>query len=67
MKEDEQPRRRVRPPKIKVTPHETDKKLENCTRNVPQLMMRGEHVALINIVNEEDDSSTKPRSETQRM
>ncbi|XP_018579212.1 U7 snRNA-associated Sm-like protein LSm11 [Anoplophora glabripennis] len=52
----EEPRKRVRPPRIKITPHETDKKLENCTRNVGQFLMKGEHVALISVVR---DSSNK--------
>ncbi|XP_057665701.1 U7 snRNA-associated Sm-like protein LSm11 [Diorhabda carinulata] len=47
--------RQFRPPEIKVTPHETDKKLENCSRYVSQLMMRGEHVVLINIIDDRND------------
>lgn len=59
VEEGDGPRRRVRPPKIKVTPHERDKRLENCSRTVPQFLMRGEHIVFINVVNEEGASSTK--------
>lgn len=43
---------RVRPPKVIVTPHETNKKLENCSRHVPQLMMRGEHIVSVVIIDQ---------------
>nr|CAI5822835.1 unnamed protein product [Callosobruchus analis] len=38
-----------RPPPIKITEHEADKTLENCSREVFQLMMRGEHVVLVTV------------------
>ncbi|CAH1982719.1 unnamed protein product [Acanthoscelides obtectus] len=43
------PKTKIRPPDIRVAQHETDKKLENCSREVCQLMMRGEHVVFITI------------------
>nr|CAH7728038.1 unnamed protein product [Callosobruchus chinensis] len=42
-------RSKIRPPPITLTEHETDKTLENCSREVFQLMMRGEHVVLITV------------------
>lgn len=45
--------RQVKPPKINVTSHETNRKMENCTRQIPQLIMRGEHVVSV-IINVEE-------------
>ncbi|KAG5895318.1 hypothetical protein JTB14_000590 [Gonioctena quinquepunctata] len=52
-------RKRILPPKIKVFPHESDKKLESCVRHVDQLMIRGEQVVFVNVV----DNAQKNKSD----
>lgn len=42
------PEWRVFPPRLTVTP--VDKKMERCERYIPKLMMRGEHVVHIQII-----------------
>ncbi|CAH1118753.1 unnamed protein product [Phaedon cochleariae] len=52
---------RVEPPSISVTPHATDKKLENCKRFVPQLLIRGEQVVIVNVVEDVNvEEKSKP-------
>ncbi|CAH1137878.1 unnamed protein product [Phyllotreta striolata] len=43
-------------PEITISQHSTDKKLEVCTRHVEQILLRGEHVVLVNVFNEEEKS-----------
>lgn len=42
---------KIQPPEIKITPC-ADKKLEQCERHVKQLLLRGEHVALVVVYSE---------------
>ncbi|XP_028128186.1 U7 snRNA-associated Sm-like protein LSm11 [Diabrotica virgifera virgifera] len=46
-------------PKIGVFPDENNKKLVTCVRHVDQLVMRGEHVVLVSVVNEENTDKTE--------
>nr|XP_023024292.1 uncharacterized protein LOC111512407 [Leptinotarsa decemlineata] len=57
-------RNHVRPPKVKVFPHESDKKLESCVRHVDQLMIRGEQVVFVSVMEESRENNLKKSDES---
>lgn len=54
---DKKATRRVVPPKITITKADSNK-METCERHISQLLVRGEHVVFIVVLNAEKESET---------